>query len=350
MVVLLALGRRRAHATPALTRSGGPEDDHPMKISPDATLADTGELDLVRALTARFAQGAHVELGPGDDAAVLRTGDGRVVATTDLLVEGVHFRRDWSPARDVGHKAAAQNLADVAAMGARPTSLLVGLGAPGELPTAWALELADGLAAECASIGASIVGGDVIRSDRVVLAVTALGELDGRAPVTRAGARPGDLVAVDGRLGWAAAGLAVLSRGFKSPRVLVDAHRRPAPPYDSGPAAARAGATAMCDVSDGLLSDVGHIAAASGVAIDLDLGALVPDEPLLEIARAMSGDAQRWVLTGGEDHALAGCFPDLAAVAAAGLGWRVIGRVEAGEGVTVDGRHYAGDPGHRHFS
>ena len=211
-------------------------------------------------------------VGPGDDAAVLATADGRVVVTTDLLVENRHFRRDWSSADDIGHKAAAQNLADVAAMGAVPTGLVVGLGAPADLPAAGA-GLCRRPAGGVRALGVSVVGGDVVRSDVVVVAMTALGDLQGRAPVTRAGARPGDVVAVCGRLGWAEAGFRVLSRGFRSPRVLVEAHRRPVVPYRAGPQAAELGATAMCDVSDGLLADLGHVAQASGVAVDIDSGA-----------------------------------------------------------------------------
>ena len=160
------------------------------------------------------------------------------------------------------------------------------------------------------------------------------------------------MVAVCGRLGWSAAGLAVLTRGFRSPRVLVDAHRRPEPPYDAGPAAAAAGASAMCDVSDGLLADAGHLASASGVRLDLDSAALQPDRPLAELAPALGVNAFGWVLAGGEDHALVATFPDLAAVAAAGPGWRVVGGVHPGPAaVTVDG---AAPPvaarGHDHFA
>jgi thiamine-monophosphate kinase len=309
-------------------------------------LADLGEFGLIAAITARLPQGSGVIVGPGDDAAVLATADGRVVVTTDLLVENRHFRRDWSSADDIGHKAAAQNLADVAAMGAVPTGLVVGLGAPADLPTAWALGFADGLREECEPLGASVVGGDVVRSDVVVVAMTALGDLQGRAPVTRAGARPGDVVAVCGRLGWAEAGFRVLSRGFRSPRVLVEAHRRPAVPYRAGPQAAELGATAMCDVSDGLLADLGHVAHASGVAVDIGSGAFDVPAPIRDAAAAIGAKPLDWILTGGDDNALAATFP-------AGVPlpepWRVVGRVSAGEGVTVDGEPYEGDPGHAHF-
>ena len=188
-----------------------------------------------------------------------------MVITTDLLVEGRHFRQDWSSAYDVGRKAAAQNLADIVAMGARATALVVGFGAPADLPTAWAVELNQGIVDEAELLGVSIVGGDTVQSDKIVVSITAFGSLDGRKPVLRSGARPGDEVAFIGRLGWAEAGVAVLNRGFRSPRTVVDAHRRPQPPYAEGPRAAIAGASSMCDVSDGLLADLGHIAEASEV-------------------------------------------------------------------------------------
>jgi thiamine-monophosphate kinase len=260
-----------------------------------------------------------VLLGPGDDAAVVAAPDGRVVATTDVLVDGVHFRQDWSSAYDVGRKAAAVNLADVAAMGARGTALLVGLAAPVDLPVEWALRLTDGLRDEAALVGAAVVGGDVVRSDVLVVSVTALGDLEGRAPVTRAGARAGDVVVLAGELGRSAAGLALLEAGT-SDGELVDAHRRPTPPYALGVALAIAGATSMCDVSDGLLSDVRHITRASAVCIDLDA-------------------ADELFLTGGEDHGLVATLPPGAPIPA---GCRVIGRVLAGEGVTVAGEPRTG--------
>lgn len=306
-----------------------------------------GEFGLIGAVVGRFAVTPDVLLGPGDDAAVVAAPDSRVVATMDLLVEGRHFRRDWSSAHDVGRKAAAQNLADVVAMGARPTALLVGLGCPPDLPVDWATGLADGLAEECALVGATVVGGDVVRSDHVVVAVTALGDLEGRAPVTRSGAQAGDVLAVAGRLGWSAAGLAVLGRGFRSPRVLVEAHKVPVPPYAAGPAAAVAGATAMVDVSDGLLQDAGHVATASGVVLEIDTASLEVGQPLADAAAAFNADPLEWVLRGGEDHALLATFP---AGAALPDGFTAIGRVSAGEAsVLVDGIPATGLGGHDHF-
>ena len=318
-----------------------------MTTPEPGTVGALGEFGLVAAVTARLPQGRGVLIGPGDDAAVVSAADGRVVVTTDVLVEGRHFRRDWSTATDVGHKAAAQSLVDVAAMGARPTVLVVGLAVPAQLPVAWAVELADGLQEECSGVGASVVGGDVVRGDAVVISVTALGDLQGRAPVTRSGAKAGDLVAVAGRLGWSAAGTAVLQRGFRSPRVLVDAHRRPEPPYAQGVKAAVAGAHAMCDVSDGLLADLGHVAEASGVRIELDAAAFELADPLRAAGAALGVEPMTWVLTGGEDHALVATFPH---GARRPRGWVTIGRVVDGVGVVVDGEPWPGPAGHDHFA
>ena len=316
-----------------------------MPIPPDATLADVGEFELIAELTKAFQQGEHVLVGPGDDAAVLRVRTGHVVVSTDLMVEGRHFRRDWASASDVGHRVAAQNLSDVNAMGGRAHSMTVGLAAPPDLPAQWALDVATGIAEECALVGASVVGGDLTRAGEVVLAVTVLGSCT-QAPVLRSGAHPGDVLALTGRQGWAAGGLAVLGRGFRSPRVLVEAYRRPEPPYDAGPAAADAGATSMIDVSDGLLADAGHLAAESGVAVDVLSASFEIPEPLHAVAAATGADPLSFMLGGGDDHSLLATFPDAAAVPA---GWTVIGAVADGSGVTVDGEIYEGQAGWVHF-
>ncbi len=319
----------------------------PAHVPAHETLAEAGEFGLIQRVTARAGNGPPALLGPGDDAAVVAAPDGRVVATTDVLVEGRHFRRDWSTAADVGHRAAAANLADVAAMGAVPTALLVAFCAPPELDVAWAEELSDGLAEEAAGAGAGVVGGDVASGPVVVIAVTALGDLGGRDPVRRSGARPGDVVAVAGRLGYAAAGYTVLSRGFRSPRLLVEAHRRPDVPYAAGPRAATLGATSMIDVSDGLLADLGHVAVASGVAIDVRRGAFAVPAQMRDAAGALGVDPYSWILTGGDDHALAATFP---AGTALPEDWLVIGSVAEGSGVTVDGSGYGGSAGWDHFA
>lgn len=318
----------------------------PPPPAPDATLADVGEFGLITELVAHFEQGEHVLVGPGDDAAVLRVRGGHVVVSTDLMVEGRHFRRDWAEAEDVGHRAAAQNLSDINAMGGRAHSLTVGLAAPADLPAAWALGFARGFAAECALVGASVVGGDLTRATEVVVAVTVIGACT-QAPVLRSGAVPGQVLALCGRQGWAAGGLAVLGRGFRSPRALVEAYRRPEPPYDAGRLAAEAGATAMIDVSDGLLAETGHLASASGVAIDVRTGAFDLPEPLQAVGAALGVDPLSLVLGGGDDHALLATF-DPGSVPA---GWTVVGEASAGEPglVTVDGAPYDGPTGWTHF-
>ena len=292
--------------------------------------------------------GPDVLLGPGDDAAVLAV-DGPVLTSVDVLVEGVHFRRDWSAAQDVGRKAVAVNVADLEAMGGRAQGIVVGFSAPGDLPVGWVRDFAAGLSAECAAAGVSLIGGDITRARDITIAVTVLGGLDGRSPVLRSGARPGDVVALTGRLGWAAAGLAVLGRGFRSPRVVVEAYRVPQVPYGEGARAAAAGATAMIDISDGLLGDLGHVAAASGVRIELESAAFDIPEPLRAVAAATGVDPYGLVLTGGEDHALAATFP---ADRPLPDGWSRIGSVHEpvdGPAVLVDGAPWDAPAGWDHF-
>lgn len=321
-----------------------------------STIGQLGEFGLIERVTARFPGTDDVILGPGDDAAIVSAPDGRVVATTDVLVETRHFRREWSSAEDVGRKAAAQNIADIAAMGARPTALLVGFAAPPDVPVSWAEELAEGLRAECAFAGAAVVGGDTVSAGEITLAITALGDLEGRNAVRRDGALPGDVVAVAGPLGLSSAGFALLEAGVHGAadagsdeadpgwlRCLGE-HRRPRPPYADGPGAARLGARAMLDVSDGLVQDLGHVAQASTAVIDLDSAAFVPEPELSEavvllheLGRTGRG-ALEHMLLGGEDHALAAAFPPEAELPPQ---WRVIGTVSApgadGPRVAVDG-------------
>ncbi|WP_305782915.1 thiamine-phosphate kinase [Symbioplanes lichenis] len=310
------------------------------------SIAEAGEFGLITRVVNRLGGGPAVLLGPGDDAALVAAPDSRVVASTDVLVEGRHFRRDWCGAADVGHRAAAANLADIAAMGARPTALLVALCVPPDLDVAWAEELADGLSDEAARVGASVVGGDMSASPTLTIAVTALGDLGGRAPVLRSGAQPGDLVALAGRTGYAAAGYTVLSRGFRTPKLLVEAYRRPEVPYAAGPEAADLGATSLIDVSDGLLQDLGHVATASVVGIDLHREAFAVPTQMRDAASALGVDPYVWLLAGGDDHALAATFP---AGTALPEGWRAVGSVHDGTGVTVDGKPWQGGLGWDHF-
>lgn len=285
-------------------------------------MGELSERAVLEAILARLGP-SRAEIGPGDDAAVLAASDGRIVATVDTLVHGPDFRLAWSSAFDLGWKAAAVNLSDIAAMGARPTALLVALAMPDDTRLSFVEDLAAGLRAACDALapGCAVEGGDLAVSDTLTVAVTALGCLDGRAPVTRAGARPGDVVAVAGTLGAAGRGLTLLFERFRDavgrPIPVSDEARadadvaaqlRPQPPIERGAAAADAGATAMMDVSDGLVLDATRMAAASGVTIALDSSAL--------------GDDPRAALSGGEDHALLATF-----AGALPPGFRAIGRV-----------------------
>jgi thiamine-monophosphate kinase len=304
----------------------------------EQTVGELGEFALIDAIAARLetTSATAVPVGIGDDSAVVSAKGGNVVACMDLLAQGVHFRLDWSEPNDIGRKAAAQNLADIFAMGARPTALLVGLALPQETPVVWVMGLADGLSQEAAQVGVTVVGGDIVRSGSIVISVTALGELGTAKAILRSGAKPGDVLAIAGRLGFAQAGLLMLSRGFRSPKVLVGAHRVPEPPYELAKLATHA--TSMIDISDGLVSDLGHIAQASKVQIDIESNKFEIPEALAAAASAFNGNAMEWILSGGEDHAFAATFATASAVP---NGWTTVGTVNSGmPGVSVDGAEY----------
>lgn len=329
----------------------------PEPFVPAPTVADLGEDALLDLVFPLLPVGSSTLLGPGDDAAVLAAPDRRVVVSTDVLVEDRHFRRLWSSGEDVGHRAAVQNLADVAAMGARPTALVVGLVVPPDLPVDWVLGLARGLAEVCGPLDVGVVGGDLSSGDQVVVAVTVHGDLEGRDPVLRSGARPGDVVAHAGVRGRSAAGHALLAADRADGRweALVRGYLRPVAPLEAGVGAALAGATAMLDVSDGLLRDAGRLARASGVVLDLERpGAVFAEDldVLAPAARELGADPGAWVLAGGEDHGLLATFPPGAELPEPFV---VIGRVRAPGAepvgaVTVGGEVPAGPTGWDHFS
>jgi thiamine-monophosphate kinase len=321
--------------------------DHTSGVSGESpTLRQLGEFAVIDRLVRGRRQPAAVVLGPGDDAAVVSAVDGRTVVSTDMLVQDRHFRLDWSTPHDVGRKAIAQNAADVEAMGARATAFLVGFGAPGETAATDADALVDGMWDEAARLGAGIVGGDLVSCPQWVLSVTVLGDLDGRPPVLRSGAKAGSALAVAGELGRSAAGYSLWRNGIDGFEELRHRHLVPRPPYGAGAAAAVAGAQAMIDVSDGLVADLRHLAEASGVGVDVSTAALAADRDALAAAAAAVGaDARSWILGGGEDHALVACF-----AGAAPAGWRVIGQVVAGPTrVLVDGAEWSGYAGWTSF-
>jgi thiamine-monophosphate kinase len=301
------------------------------------SVGSIGETATLARIFPRLPAATAALVGPGDDAAVLTAADGRFVVTTDMMIHGPDFRLAWSTPHDLGWKAAASNLADVAAMGAVPTGLVVALAAPASTPVAFLEEFADGLQDGCAAMspGCGVVGGDLSVSDVLTIAVTAFGDLEGRPPVLRSGARVGDIVAVSGVLGAAAAGIHLLfesalidgvpdseaARTLRAQHPEVEAQLAPTPPIGDGRLAAIAGATAMIDLSDGLGLDARRVASASGVALNLSLHAV------------SSGTA----LAGGEDHSLLATFPADAALPG---GFRAIGQVVEGSGVLVDGVVY----------
>lgn len=316
-----------------------------MTHSPDTrTLADVDEQELLDTVLPGFATSQDVLVGPGDDTALLRVSSGAALATTDTMVLGRDWLDDWSDGTDVGHKLVVQNVADIVAMGGRCTGLLVTVVADEQTPLQWAIDFTAGVAAAAHDAGTVVVGGDLSSAPAGtrVVSITAFGELDDVEPVLRSGAHPGDVLAVHGTLGRAAAGLQLLQRGAPDKDVdLVLAQRRPSTAYEQGPAAARAGATAMLDISDGLLRDGDRIARASGVRIDVDPAALASD--IRRLTAAVGTEVAEWcVLAGGEEHSLLATFP----AGAVPRGWRVIGSVSAGIGITVGGdthRHVGWD-------
>lgn len=284
----------------------------------ERTLGELGEAGILGEIFETLRTTEAVLVGPGDDTALVAT-TGPVLATTDAMVRGRDWLDEWSSATDVGAKVVVQNLADLAAMGGVGTALLVTLVAPGSLPAQWARDLTSGIGATADSWGVPVVGGDLSSSDgAVMVSVTALGEVPGGRAVLRSGACPGDVVAVSGSLGRSAAGLEILRRSdadwWPSPDSAgaasgwVAYHCRPDPDLSQGPVAADAGATAMIDVSDGLVRDGGRVATASGVRIDLDENTVVglagEYAPVLGSRAALD-----CVLRGGEEHSLLAVFP-----------------------------------------
>ena len=316
------------------------------------TIADIGEnglIELVRSrIPSRWASDARVRLGIGDDAAVLATGANTVVCT-DAVVEGVHFRHQWSSGVDVGVKLAARNFIDVAVMGAQASALVISLTAPADTEVAWLTDFIDGVVLECGRAGAVLVGGDTTQGWGLVVSATALGDVHDASVVTRSGARAGEVVAIAGLPGRAAAGLAALTAGRADDvdAELIQTHTRPQPDYAAAHRAAKAGATAMIDTSDGLLVDLGHLAHASAVAIELNTVALPYDSALVAAAATLNADVRTWQLTGGEDHCVLATFRDDVDLPE---GFHAIGTVAAGVAqVRVDGQEWTGSGGYEHF-
>lgn len=320
----------------------------PVTLDGD-TLDGSGEDGVLAEVFAALADQpvAGMVVGPGDDTALLSVPRGAVLATTDTMVRGRDWKDEWSSARDVGIKVITQNLADIASMGGVGTGLLVTLVAPPDQPLAWARELTEGIAEAAKRAGVPVVGGDLSSSGAglVAVSVTALGELGEGVdkPVLRSGARPGHVVAVSGPLGRSGTGWSLLEKGVRggvgpAQDAALEHHLRPVVDLTQGPTAARAGATSMIDVSDGLVRDGDRVARASGVELALDEDAL--GQVVQRLLPAVSAEeALHQVLSGGEEHELLATFPDESSVPA---GWILLGTVVRpggrGPGVTLHGR------------
>ncbi len=316
-----------------------------------------GEFELLARLRERLPpSGPALRLGSGDDAAIGVPG-GATATSVDALVEGVHFRRQHCSLGQIGSKALAVALSDLAAMGAAPGEAYVVVGVPSDLDEDDCVELLDGLVELAVATGTSIAGGDLTRAPALILAVTVVGHAP--APeqlVTRSGARPGNVIVLTGEVGGAAAGLLLLEGGAplrtglgSEAGPLVARQLEPRPRLAAGRALAAAGATAMIDLSDGLGGDATRLSEASGVALQIDAGALPIAAGVAEVAAMVGRDAAQLAVSGGEDYELLAALPAErlqeavdAVDAAAGIALKPIGEVAAGEGVEVrqpDGRH-----------
>ena len=301
------------------------------------------ENEIIALLARVFASNnPDVEVGIGDDAAVLRTSN-RTVLTTDMAVEGVHFRQEWSSAFEIGRKVTSANLADVYCMGAKPTFLVVAVSLTGTESLSWIEELANGILFEANLVGATVVGGDLARSNCVTISISALGEVE--KPILRSGAEMGDQIYLSNLPGWSRAGLAILSAGLPIESELakraVASFKSPTLNYKY--AANLVGATALCDLSDSLMTQAEQMAAASGVkfGIDFALFSLAPDYvDLQNLCNEIGQDIHDLILGGGEDHVFIATGNNLPGL--------MIGEVTAGSGLKLRGNEKAPDTW-RHF-
>ncbi len=308
------------------------------------------EFEIIRRISGELPQTPPEVLVPvGDDCAVLRLGGRDWVAASDMLVSGHHFK-GWATPEDVGYKAVAVNVSDVAAMGGTPRFVLASGGAPDPETTRRCMQ---GVLEACEVFGVYPLGGDMTRAGTLTVDVAILGELEA-PPVLRSGARPGDLLAVTGELGASAAGLLAMENGVHGSERLVDRHLRPTPRVVAGRAAARLGVGAMIDLSDGLASDACHVCERSGVGCRVNLDLLPVSEDTRELTGSLGRDPEILAATGGEDYELLMSVPEPvleALVESAGVPVTTIGEVTNGDGVTFlcGGEAVEGLSGWDHF-
>jgi thiamine-monophosphate kinase len=295
------------------------------------------EFDLIaRIADILGSPGPGVELGIGDDAAVLSPSSKRSVVTVDAAVEGVHFRRDWMDLEDIGYRATVTAASDILAMGATPRAAVAAWTIPPDVDDDTVCAIVAGQREAALLLGMSIVGGNITSGPLLSITTTVIGEADG--VLTRSGARPGDVLVVAGVVGEAALGIAALQRGradvaeravraYRRPRVLLEESR-----------ALAATAHAMIDISDGLAQDLGHVAQASGVRVVIVAEKLLADPSIEEAARALSVDLDELMLCGGDDYALVAAMPNNQTYAG------TIGYIEAGGGVVVERENHRASP------
>ena len=295
--------------------------------------SEAGLVERLRELfQTSFAQG--VEVGIGDDAAVISASNNKLVATLDIAIEDVHFKTLWSSPFQIGAKLTTANLADLFSMGATPKYLLVGAAISEVNNSEVITELAQGIRSVADKFEVSVIGGDLSKSEKMSLSITALGEM-AKDPITRSGASAGDLIYLSSLPGLSAAGLAILERGLDRPKYVVQAHLNP---KLVAPTKLIEVASAMCDISDGLVSDARNIARASKVDLNFDTSALEasPDfKDLRELATELGVDVYHWIFSGGEDHFFIATVPEKYADKNLGI---EVGKVVAGSGlITIDG-------------
>ncbi len=302
-----------------------------------------GEFELLARIRERLpASGPRTHLGSGDDAAVT-VPSGATATSVDALVDGVHFRRGLATPRQIGHKALATALSDLAAMGAEAGEAYVVLGLPPDLAEEECIELLDGMVELAGETGTELAGGDLTRSDQLFLAITVVGHAsDPEALVQRAGAQAGDALVLTGEIGGAVAGLELLEQQrADADATLVERQLEPTPRLAAGRALALAGATAMIDLSDGLGADAHHLAQASGVKLGIEAAA-VPLAPAAVALSEATGREPWWLLGSGEDYELLACVPPAQLERATAEVLRKgsttltqVGEVQAGSGVEI---------------
>jgi thiamine-monophosphate kinase len=302
------------------------------------------ESELIAALSAVFKLSdsnvlGNVLIGIGDDGAVIAPSSHKSVLATDMAVEGVHFNREWSTLKEIGAKITAANLADIYAMGGDPKYLLVSAGLTPDFGITEITELAEGIASEAELVGATVVGGDISKANQLVISISVFGDVEN--PITRSGAKVGDSVIISGLPGKSAAGLIQLKIGSVE-SAFISAHKKPIVNYEIAKKFREV--NAMCDVSDGLLSELHHIASASSVGIELDSNLLSQIPGFSELKAATNEEIWNLVLAGGEDHVFV-------ATTSAEIpeGAFVIGKVVTGSGVRVSGISKLPATGFRHF-